>query len=102
MPAAAAWTLYMIRCNDGSLYTGITTDVTRRLTEHRDSAGGGKGAKFLRGKSPLELVYEAAVADRSEASRLEYTVKRLTRAQKEALVKRQLTLQDLQLRDKSK
>lgn len=96
MAGATHWTLYMIRCRDGSLYTGITTDVSRRLAEHRDCAGDGKGAKFLRGKSPLELVYAAQVGDRSEASRLEYTVKRLTRAQKEALVNRQLTLHDVQ------
>jgi putative endonuclease len=99
MPEEVAWTLYMIRCNDGSLYTGITTDVARRLQEHRDSDGLGKGAKFLRGKSPLTLVYTAAVANRSEASRLEYTVKQLTKAEKEALVNRQLTLQEVQTRN---
>jgi putative endonuclease len=99
MPEEVAWTLYMIRCNDGSLYTGITTDVARRLQEHRDSDGLGKGAKFLRGKSPLTLVYTAAAANRSEASRLEYTVKQLTKAEKEALVNRQLTLQEVQSRN---
>lgn len=92
------WNLYMIRCGDGSLYTGITTDVERRLLEHIDSKGIGKGAKFLRGKQPLTLVYQAAVGNRSEAQQLEYTVKRLAKTDKEALVSAHLTLQELRER----
>lgn len=68
------WSIYLVRCNDGSIYTGISTDVSRRIAEHES---GGKGAKFLRGKGPLELVYEREVGNRSIASRLENRIKRL-------------------------
>jgi putative endonuclease len=70
----------MLRCGDGSLYTGIATDVVRRITEHET---GGKGAKYLRGRGPLELIYERQVGDRSLAARVEYRVKRLPKECKE-------------------
>jgi len=92
------WTMYLIRCGDGSLYTGITTDVERRLREHNDENGAGRGAKFLRGRQPLTLVYQTALANRSEALRMEYTVKQLSKADKEALVDNRLSLQELQNR----
>lgn len=85
----------MLRCADGSLYTGITTDVARRLQEHRNADGNGLGAKYLRGKQPLRLVYQIAVANRSEASKLEYRVKRLRKSDKEALVAEALSLPEL-------
>jgi putative endonuclease len=70
-----------------SLYTGITTDVARRVTEH---AGAGKqGAKSLRAKGPLALVYAITLGDRSLASRVEYAIKQLSKAEKEALVQEQ-------------
>jgi putative endonuclease len=76
----------MVRCRDGSLYTGIATDVARRLAEH--AAPGGKGAKYLRGRGPLRLVFTRRAATRAVALRLERRVKRLPKARKEALVKR--------------
>ena len=81
----------MIRCGDGSLYTGITTDVSRRLEEHQQVASNkehikAKGAKALRGKGPLKLVFTYSVADRSVASKLEYRIKQLKKAEKENLV----------------
>lgn len=77
------YSLYLVRCRDGTLYTGIATDVQRRLSEH---GGNGRGAKYLRGRGPLELVFEYAVGDRSLASRAERLVKQLPRLQKERLV----------------
>ncbi|NWF37181.1 GIY-YIG nuclease family protein [Mariprofundus sp. KV] len=78
------WSLYLIRCNSGQLYTGITTDVDRRFAEHQQ----GKGAKFLRGKGPLELVFTALIGDRSDALKMEIRVKKLRRSEKEALIQR--------------
>lgn len=72
------WFVYMLRCGDGSLYTGITDDVPRRLEAHRS----GKGAKYTRGRGPLELVYEECVEDKSAALRREYAIKRLKREEK--------------------
>jgi putative endonuclease len=80
---ATAWWLYLVRTGSGSLYTGISTDPERRLREHRD---GGRGARALRGRGPLELAFVLPVADRGEASRLEFAVKRLDRRGKEAVV----------------
>jgi len=80
--AEQLWYLYMIRCKGDMLYTGITTDVSRRFSEHQ----AGKGAKFLRGKSPLELVYQQEVGTRSEALKLEINIKKLSKAEKEALI----------------
>jgi putative endonuclease len=78
-----AWYVYLLRTRNGSLYAGITTDTERRLKEHHK---GGKGAKNLRGKGPLELVYREQFANRSIASVLEARIKKLTRLQKEALI----------------
>jgi putative endonuclease len=76
------WSVYLLRCADGSLYTGIATDVSRRLIEH---AEGEKGAKYLRGRGPLELVFHRQIGDRSLASRIEHRVKRFPKAYKEDL-----------------
>lgn len=73
----------MIRCSDDSLYTGITTDVARRFTEH---LAGNTGSKYLRGRAPLELVLLQQVGDRSSASKIEYRIKKLSRAEKEKIV----------------
>lgn len=75
------WHLYLLRCGDGTLYCGIALDVAARLAQHR----AGKGAKYTRGRAPLELVYQEACASRSEALRRERAVKRLPRAGKLAL-----------------
>jgi putative endonuclease len=88
MSPGPLWHLYLIRCADGSLYTGITTDVQRRLDEHRHN----RGARRLRGRGPLELVYSLPVGDRSRALRIEHRVKRLKRAAKEALIAGRLSL----------
>ncbi len=76
--AAPRWHLYLIETAAGALYTGITTDVTRRLAEHR----AGRGAKALRGKGPLHLVYHECVGAHGEALRREAALKRLTAAAK--------------------
>lgn len=85
---AAGWQLYLVRCADGSLYTGIATDTTRRFSEHQ----AGKGAKYLRGRGPLALVFHCDAGDRSQALRLEYQVKRLSKQDKERLVRDQRLL----------
>lgn len=77
-----SWFVYMLRCGDGTLYTGVTDDVPRRLAAHRS----GKGAKYTRGRGPLELVYQEAVPDKSAALKREIAVKRLTRQEKERLI----------------
>ena len=78
------WSLYLIRCADGSLYAGIAKDVERRLEEHR--AGGPRGAKYLRGRGPLELVFQEKIGSRSLAARVERRVKRLRKPDKERLL----------------
>ena len=77
-----AWYLYMLRCGDGSLYTGITTDVEKRLAAHR----AGKGAKYTRGRGPLELVYREELPDHSAALKRELEIKSMPRAEKEKLI----------------
>lgn len=77
------WYVYMLRCGDGTLYTGITDNVERRLAAHR----AGKGAKYTRGRGPLELVYTEQLPDKSAALRREIEIKRLRRAEKERLIK---------------
>ena len=90
------WYLYIIRSGDGSLNTGITLDVSRRFDEHRGLGGAKfKGAKSLRGKEPLSLVFQQFVGNRSRASQFEYKVKKLRRIEKEALVVKTLTLESL-------
>ena len=73
------WFIYMIRCNSGQLYTGISTDVARRFSEHE----AGKGAKFLRGKGPLLLMLQQPVGSHSEALKREAQVKKLSKMAKE-------------------
>ena len=79
----STWKLYILRCGDGSLYTGITTDVQKRLAAHRS----GKGAKYTRGRGPLELVYSEECGSHSDALRREMEIKRLTREEKEMLIR---------------
>lgn len=79
------WKLYILRCGDGTLYTGITDDLERRLLAHRT----GKGAKYTRGRGPLELVYQEDCESHSQALRMEHAVKSLSRQQKMALVEKQ-------------
>jgi predicted GIY-YIG superfamily endonuclease len=79
----ATWFVYLLRCRGGALYTGITTDVVRRFAQHRQGDG---GAKYLRGRGPLRLVYERPVGTRGQALRLEHRIKRLSKKRKERLV----------------
>lgn len=77
-----AWCVYLLRCADGTLYAGATSDVERRVKQH----GAGKGAAYTRARLPVELAYVEPAADRSAALRREAALKKLTRAQKLALV----------------
>ena len=79
------WYLYMVRCRDGSLYTGITTDVAHRFAEHR--ADNGTGAKYLRGRGSLALVFQKKLGSRSLALGVESKVKKLSKARKEELIR---------------
>ena len=81
------WTVYLARCRDGSLYTGITTDPERRLAEHNSGCGG----SYTRSRIPVVMVYWESAKDRSGALRRERAIKRLSRVQKEALVARAST-----------
>ena len=78
------WYLYLIRCHDGSLYTGITTNVGRRFAKHQENKGA--GAKYLRGRGPLMLVPEKKLGSRSLALTVESKVKKLSKARKEELI----------------
>ena len=90
--SAGRYNLYIVRCNDGTLYTGIATDVERRIREHESGA---RGARYLRGKGPLTLEFCAAMGDRSTAQQFEHRVKRLEREQKEALIAGHWSLAEL-------
>lgn len=76
------WYVYILRCGDDTLYCGITPDVEKRLEQHRS----GKGAKYTRGRGPLELVYSEICATHSDALKREIAIKRLTRPQKIELI----------------
>lgn len=86
------YSVYMLRCADGSLYTGIATDVARRVREHESSP---RGAKYLRGRGPLILAFEAVIGDRASATRVESFLKRLRKAEKERLVAGGVSLADV-------
>lgn len=70
-------------CNDETLYTGITTDITRRINEHNHTI---KGAKYTRNRRPVTLIYQEECENRSSASKREYALKKLSRAQKDMLI----------------
>lgn len=74
--------VYILRCKDGTYYTGWTNDLEARLQAHR----GGKGAKYTRGRSPLSLVYSEVLSTKEEALKREYEIKQLTRKKKEELI----------------
>jgi putative endonuclease len=76
------WHVYILRCGDGTLYTGITTDVPARLEAHR----AGRGAKYTKGRGPLELIHQEAVGSKSDATKREAEIKRMGRAEKLRLV----------------
>jgi putative endonuclease len=84
------WYLYLVRCHDGSLYTGISTDVERRFDAHQRN----RGARRLRGRGPLKLVFTRPVGDQGLALRLERLVKNLSKTEKEKLVRGEAELPD--------
>ena len=88
-----SWYVYIIRCADDTLYTGVTTDVDRRLQEHNGKHG--RGAKYLKGKAPLKLVWQQPADNRSSAQKLEYRIKKLTRNNKERLIQGHASHQEL-------
>jgi putative endonuclease len=79
---AAAWQVYILKCGDGSLYTGITTDIDQRLTTHN----AGKGAKYTRGRLPVTLLYAEPADNRATASQREVAIKKMGRAAKLRLI----------------
>ncbi|MGD1899039.1 MAG: GIY-YIG nuclease family protein [Phormidesmis sp.] len=89
----ASWSLYIIRTRQNTLYTGITTDIDKRFAEH--SAAGKKGAKYLRAKGPLQLVYSVSMRSHTLAAKAEHRVKKLTKAQKEKIVVQALSQAEL-------
>jgi putative endonuclease len=77
------WYVYIVRCSDGSLYTGITTNLERRVAEH--NSGGPKGARYTRARRPVKLVYQENQTSRSAASKQEFLVRNLSKTDKELL-----------------
>ena len=77
-----SWVVYILECTDGSLYTGITTDLARRITEHEQ----GNGARYTKGRGPLNLKYIEYCNNRAEASRREIAIKALPRTKKQELI----------------
>lgn len=77
-----SWQLYILRCADGTLYTGIAVDVEKRFAAHSS----GRGAKYTRGRGPLELVYRENCGSHSNALKREYSMKQLTKQEKELLI----------------
>lgn len=80
----SSWSVYILKCNDDTLYTGITIDLDRRIDEHNNST---KGAKYTRIRRPVKLIYSEIKEDKSSASKREYEIKKLSREQKLELVK---------------
>lgn len=78
-----SWTVYILECADDSLYTGITNDLERRVSEHEQ----GTGAKYTKGRGPFKIVYTETCPDRGEASKREYALKQLSRDDKMTLIK---------------
>ncbi len=77
------WFLYILQCADGTYYTGVTTDMKRRLNEHNTSK---RGAKYTKTRRPVKVVYLSGYNDRSSAQKAEYKFKQLTRKQKESII----------------
>lgn len=89
MAQLSEWFVYMLRCADNSLYTGVTTDVERRLKEHNEAK---LGAKYTRAKRPVALVYEESAESRSAACQREYQLKQLRKSDKELFIKGELSV----------
>ena len=82
-PSPSAWFVYLVRCRDNTLYCGIAKDLDRRLAEHNSAD---KGAKYTRGRRPVQLVYAEEVSSRAKATQREGRIKRMTRIQKKVLI----------------
>jgi putative endonuclease len=80
------WVVYILECGDGTLYTGITNDLDKRIKKHNE----GKGAKYTRTRLPVVLKYFKTVEDKSQAAKEEYRIKQLTRKQKQTLIENEL------------
>ena len=77
------WYVYMVRCNDGTLYTGITNDLEKRIAAHNS---GKDGARYTRSRRPVKLVFSEEVDSKSTAAKLEYKIKKMTRAKKKEMI----------------
>lgn len=88
---AAEWSVYLVRTAAGALYTGVSTNVERRFTEHQNST---RGARSLRGKGPLTLVFQVGIGDRARAMQLEWRIKQWPKIKKEALCNGEFALDD--------
>jgi putative endonuclease len=86
------WYVYILKCSDSTLYTGVTTDIERRFREHKE---GKTGAKYTRGRFPLEVAYRETCISRSEAQVREAQIKKWAKSEKEALIKAYKTSQKL-------
>lgn len=89
IPSHKGHFIYILRCGDGTYYTGYTTELHRRIDEHN----AGKGAKYTRGRGPVELMYIEEAASRSYAQKREESIKRLPREQKESLIRERMAEQ---------
>ena len=87
MSTSSQWFVYILSCSDNSLYTGITTDLERRLIEHNET---NKGARYTRARRPVTMVYSESATDRSAASKREALLKSLPIQKKRALIKTQI------------
>jgi putative endonuclease len=74
--------VYIVKCSDGTFYTGYTVDIKRRIKEHNS----GVGAKYTRGRTPVKLIYKESFSSRSNAQKREYEIKQLSRSEKEELI----------------
>lgn len=83
-----SWYVYIVQCYDSTLYTGITTDLARRVSEHNSSK---KGAKYTRNRQPVILVYQETVPTRAAAASREYTIKKMTATIKKKLIASRVT-----------
>ncbi|AUD79093.1 GIY-YIG nuclease family protein [Kangiella profundi] len=95
-----SWHLYILRCGDDTLYTGITNDLHRRFEEHQSN--GPKCAKYLRGRQPLTMIFHTEFESKSEALKAEIKVKRLTREQKKLLASGKLIVNEIPPKSKIK
>jgi len=92
MTKYSTWQVYLLRCNDNSLYAGITTDIQRRLKQHNNSK---LGAKYTRARRPVQLAYIENSTDKSSASKREYQLRTLSKVKKERLVQDFLNTQQV-------